>query len=205
LPNYSLLCWLAAPDRSACSGNPLLPTDLADFMVTRELLCVAGALLLGLHCPAALTLQDGMEFPCGKLYIQSNVEDVAIYMMRLIEDIKYSDVVACLKHIPTCCTNSSTIFSIPASAAAAHELYRPRGAVEIGIDHEWASSTVELCQPRRQKQWVDEGGRQAIGSGWLSHSGLPLHGRTETEVVREHEQKKVYRAVLICSKQPDTL
>ena len=172
------------------SGNSLLPTRMEDFMVTRYILGIIAALLLGKHCTFATR--------AGKLYTQSNTEDVAVYMNNLIRSIRHSDIYGHSPHDDTSENVDKLIFRIPTSATEACNSYLGTGGGKTEQSENWAPIVTfkdRGHEPRRQSRWIELGGERAGGAGWLSHSIFPEHGRTETEVVRAYEGKILYRAL----------
>lgn len=187
-----LLNWyIRSGDVGSKEENPLLPTTQDDFMITDELLVFASSLLSGIRS------NDNID-KYGKLYFQSNVEDVAMYVRTKIEGIQ-SPLVYGLEPPAQCCP----VFKTPVSASASLELYTGAGGrSNLPKTLSWctAKDTAECDETRRRQLWRARGGAEAVGKGWLPCSVFPESGRTETEVVREAEGKSVFRAVFICNK-----
>ena len=159
-------------------------------MITTELLVACGELLSKKHNP--------LNFP-GKLYFQSNVEDVAVYVKNLVETLRSKD-----QQSESCGQADNPIFKIPTSVAVALSLYcgcNSGAKIEPEQEATWVESSEKLStlvEARRRRFWEANGGSAAVGAGWLPCSIFPHLGRTETEVVRELEGKSVHRIVFLC-------
>lgn len=193
---------LRSPAKCDGSENPLLPAKADDFMITVKLLLLCGSLLLGQHL-----LRDRSGIPpvppsvlSGKLYFQSNVEDIAVYFRGMIERITFDDI--SLIGIPNCKRagrSTEQLFKLPSSVYEASKLYPVRCLDLPDVTNmDWAGENDANVDPRRRQLWIAGGGAAAIGPGWLPFSILPMHGRTETEVARNLEGKPIYRIVFLC-------
>lgn len=170
-----------------CAENPLLPRNIDEFMISTELIAACASLLAKQKLKTSSQPMSLSSF--GKLYIQTNVEDVAVYVRGLVENFKSREIgIDC---------GFESIFTIPSSIDATYNLYRGRYPYHATQMESWVDTeaSAECLNTRRRQRWFADGGTMAAGHGWLCQSILPKHGRTETEVVREEEGKPVHRIV----------
>ena len=168
-------------------GNMQLP-GLADFMVSPQLLSAAERLLRrgGLGATEG-ELADGESK--GRLYLQSNVEDVAVWMRQEVE--------------------AHTGMRAPTAEVQAG-LGLLRGAGDAGELVAWAGGVDgtdgvgEGVLTVRQQRWLASFAHghssppRARGAGWLAANPLPACAHTETEVACALEGKSVYRVLFEC-------
>ena len=150
-------------------GNRQLP-DTDEFMVGPHLLRRAEALLR----PRATYPPPAP----GLLYVQSNVEDVAVWMRQAVED--------------------HTGLRPPSRAARLLAFSHGQAEAE-GMD--WAARPEpEAALTLRQKRWLDGSPQapRAHGPGWLAGSPLPACAHSETEVMCIAKGKTVYRVLFEC-------
>lgn len=163
-------------------GNSQLP-DLSEFMVGPELLRRAERLLLR---PRRTTTPTPAA--SGLLYLQSNVEDVAVGMRHSVET-------ATGLRAP----QRALRLLIPANGQLAEA---DEGEKEI----EWARPEPNAAlRTLRQQRWLaaNPQAQRAHGPGWLAESPLPACGYSETEVMCRVEGKTVYRVLFECESAPD--
>ena len=173
-PYSQSLLSMSGDGSSSTVGNRQLPTRLEDFMVTRELLEKAARALSGGR-------PDGWERrveACrpGYLYLQSNVEDVAVTVENMVRQMDN--------------------YGVPGGLLVPNH---PEDIPDLWGRHEplqWVendSCNSSAPTSRRQALWVERGGARAQGRGWLSSSPLPCIARTETEVMCARSGKPVHR------------
>lgn len=139
-----------ASEVSAAAGNSQLPAkNSAHFMGKAGFLA---------RCAKALA-------PGGTLFIQSNVEDVAVAMKRSLDG------------------GGAEAGLVPVLAEGED------AATEAAVGEDAAEAV-----PRRREEWVAQGGERAAGPQWLGRSILPRAGRTETEVMYDSKKTRVHRA-----------
>lgn len=133
------------------SGNLQLPTVEAGFMVTQTLVQL---------------IVEVIAASRGSVYIQSNVEDVAVSTRKNIEA------------------------AIEATVGSSWEYL-----VANSLADEIGSQVVDsgVVKTRRQEQWKAQGGELAEGKGWLTCGLFGTRGRTETEATYGLKGKSVYR------------
>jgi hypothetical protein len=141
------------------------------FMVTKKLIEVVSSLMFKTRD------QDRLTSPAARLYIQSNVEDVAVTMKKKIES-----------H----CLSSSRHLSLRHIALQDDTSVEVRGAgsgLLCGVE------LAEEQKTKRQELWEGLGGEKIeFGcEGWLRDSPLPVHCRTETEASYAIIHKPVFR------------
>ncbi|CAJ1952508.1 unnamed protein product [Cylindrotheca closterium] len=134
------------------TGNTQLPSSPRDgFMVTEELLHLVHQ---------ALSKSD------GKLLLQSNCEDVAVYMHDLaIEKVGFQVEAADQSMSETTCAS-----------------------------YGYTSSTPRV--PQRMADWITMGGKRAVGDDWSKAPILHRASATETEVACALNGTPVHRCVL---------
>ena len=149
------------------TGNSQLPRTLEDFMVTERVLELCSELLS----------------PDGVVILQSNVEDVAVYVRQTVENLQ----------------SSSCKLRVVQEVADIPWLW---GYEESPPTLSWVESITRAISDerntapsRRQLAWIEAGGDRAIGHGWLNCNPLPTCARTETEIMCEFEKKCVHRVV----------
>ena len=158
------------------NGNSQLPGDNDAFMVNDRIVRMA--------------VEAMRRRPGGFLYLQSNVEDVAVAMRRRIEVAARGVLVP---HVPA---DDAVDDQHTHHTATAGSTTRP-AAVETA---EAAAETLNLRQ-KRLAEAASCGGSiaecVATGSGWLKHSPMPRRARTETEVAYATDGKPVYRVLFV--------
>jgi hypothetical protein len=133
-------------------GNSQLPSnETSGFMVTSQ--------LLGL-------IHDALHPSDGTLLIQSNCEDVAVFMRQTACD-----------QVGFECVESDT----------------NEGEVETELE---SMSVGMSRIPKRTLDWISMGGERAEGRGWSNAPILPRVGRTETEVACMANGTPVHRCLL---------
>lgn len=136
----------------ATSGNSQLPRSARDgFMVTEELLKLVYQSLSGAN---------------GRLLLQSNCEDVAVYM----RDIASNHVGFCVES-----TDQDVLLSQSKS---------------------FPSMSKPQRVPQRTADWIAMGGERAEGHGWSKAPILHRDGATETEIACALNGTPVHRCVL---------
>lgn len=107
----------------------------------------------------------------GALYMQSNVEDVALWMRRLVE--------------------ANTGLEAPREVSKAH-----LDRLGVGQQDQWASISPNEALSERQKRYFAYGGQmRAAGEGWLKQSPMHPCSHTETEILCNIEEKPVHRII----------
>jgi tRNA G46 methylase TrmB len=134
-------------------GNSQLPSSATEgFMVSEKLLQLVHKTL----APHA-----------GKLLVQSNCEDVAVWMRNTaIQDCHFADIEAATQLLPSTTDDSSVA--------------KPTSPTKRTVD--WMAMTG--------------GDDRAEGAGWSAGPILPRHGRTETEVACMLNGTPVHRCLL---------
>tara|TARA_B110001450_G_C17608001_1_gene475986 strand:- start:83 stop:592 length:510 start_codon:yes stop_codon:yes gene_type:complete len=136
-------------------GNSQLPTKSDGFMVT-------GKLFESIH--------SNLHPTRGRMLLQSNCEDVAVFMRNLAVQTKF-DVINDAKNDVSS---------------------RPRKNNESNI--------VQLSQqqriPQRTANYVAIGGERARGQGWLQNRILPDESVTETEIACVINGTPIHRCLL---------
>ena len=128
-------------------SNSQLPSFDHGFMVTQKL------------------IDNALEFLThgGTLFIQSNVEDVAVKIKRLVEaSVSFTD---------------SAFVRLKDEDNYGHE------------EH----VTKDAAVTQRAVRWAEMGGERAEGEGWLSASPFGLTSRTETEAAYMLDNKRIFR------------
>jgi hypothetical protein len=139
---------------SHVGGNSQLPESPQDgFMVSQNLLSLVHGMLIESR---------------GKLLLQSNCEDVAVWMRK------------------TACNNSN--IDQGGKFVYADEAYAPAWLPDQDI--------VPRI-PQRTADWISMGGERAEGPGWFKDPILPRRGATETEVACLLNGTPVHRCVLV--------
>ena len=144
-----------AGDGGSGDGNTQLPSIDKGFMVSQEL-----ADLVGMATSKAGT---------GRVFVQSNVEDVAMAMSDRIE-------AASKRLVPL--AKDSHGRALPTEAEAKNSAGEP------------------LPPTLRQERWLALGGERPSGPGWLFSSAFPF-ARTETEASYENIGKPLYRKMWV--------
>ena len=140
------------------TGNKQLPDSAEDgnFMVSKNLLQAIQKVL-----------SSSKQQPLGQLLIQSNCEDVAVWMRNM-----------------ACHRCEFDYVTLP------HDLLLQ---LEQATK---ATTTGKARQPQRTRDWIEMGGERASGSGWLRHAILPRSASTETEVACTLNGTPVHRCLL---------
>ena len=171
--------------------NKQLPLSIDSFMVSRELIKWSAVLLLE------------KNYPDSRLYIQSNVEDVAVSINTIIERLKLqdlSDISPCrrlsMPLVDTSKYSGSSIFEhcmcssicFFNACCCLHDDNIQNDSVKgTDVDEPTRGPDLDSCTTstltKRQVKWLDAGGVRAVGQGWLQNSCLPDLGKTETEAM----------------------
>ena len=148
-------------------GNTQLPDSAEDgFMVSKNLLrSIQKVLSISSSSSSSTTKQQQQPF-AGKLLIQSNCEDVAIWMRNM----------AC----NNCDFDYVTV---------------PVGIIDEKQKTMMMTSR-KIRQPQRTIDWIAMGGERASGPGWLQYPILPRSASTETEVACTLNGTPVHRCIL---------
>jgi hypothetical protein len=156
-------------------GNKQLPTDILAFMITGDLISRIASLF-----EESREYFEGGSFVDPLLYVQSNIEDVAVFLRNMISGV---GVVG------------ASCFEVVDSLGDAMHIWGQ------GADYQTAAEVaLSDVPPRRQELWRASGGLPAEGPGWLSKSPLPLHARTETELLYAQDRKSVHRLLFAFKK-----
>ena len=133
-------------------GNAQLPSSALDgFMVSPKLL---------------QSVQKLLTRDRGRLLLQSNCEDVALWMRRTACDVADFEIVSLKQDEESSSPNQ------PQSPAVPERI------------------------PQRTADWIAMGGERAKGKGWYKHPLLPRKGATETEVACLLNGTPVHRTIL---------
>jgi hypothetical protein len=152
--------------------------DEGGFMVTNKLIEIILSLMIKSREQVNhLTVTPTPPSPC--LYVQSNVEDVAVTMKKKIES-----------H----CLSSSTHLSLRHLTVQENDTSVEVRGNEVS-DEINEIELVEEQRTKRQELWEGLGGeRIEFGcEGWLRNSPFPVHCRTETEASYGIIKKPVFR------------
>ena len=220
-------------------GNAQLPRELCDFMVTESIIKLCEKLLAKKcsksapseksYCVSNLSknIKDDVNATIKidrklmkYLIIQTNVEDVAVYLKNIVSQstlynsgkgfkipIDSTDIVDIKKSWECNYYNTENI-DFEGTAAAGNsngnrEILSNVEGVNIGLkaddnNEDVRNSEVEsLALQRRATKWILAGGERATGHGWLASSPLPRVARTETEAMCEHSKKPVHRILFV--------
>jgi hypothetical protein len=143
---------------SSGGGNSQLPTSAHDgFMVTENLFRL---------------VHKALSKTNGRLLLQSNCEDVAVWMRDL----------ACTR----------VAFSSHDDDETTNNKNKPLHLASGGF----LSTGVALRIPQRTADWIAMGGERADGAGWYEHPLLHREGATETEVACALNGTPVHRCLL---------
>lgn len=182
-------------------------------------LLTAGA---GFLASASLAKQlPALLSPTGKVFLQTNTEDVAVAMRHLFEADERLCMVedaacgyspegfaAATHPTPATVAGTNTAVGVGAGgsddAASAREINNAvAGASSVETDgagnaDAGAGGTSAPRRSLRSASWLARGGVSADGAGWLSGNpwGDSCQARTETEVWCEAERFRVYRCAL---------
>lgn len=153
--------------------NSHLPTASAGFLASAS---------LAKQLPSLLS-------PTGKVFLQTNTEDVAVAMRKVFE----ADSRLCVVEGAACGYSADAGAGVGASAGV--------GLIDAdGVD---GDGDEPVRRSLRSSSWVARGGASADGAGWLPGNpwGDSCDARTETEVWCEAERFRVYRCALRLRKQ----
>ena len=161
---------------SMSAGNQQLPKSMEEFMVTKELVEELVSLLVMKTTP-----------PCSGVMLQSNVEDVALFMEKIFRDSPHFNTTAGLRDLR---------FPVEAERCW-NVIWR---SSETSGDSDAPMEWFALTRPvdcLRQQRWVELGGRRVSGPPWLPRNPLRSSVRTETEAAYELEGRPVFRTVFV--------
>eukprot|EP00607_Mallomonas_marina_P010821 CAMPEP_0182421666 /NCGR_PEP_ID=MMETSP1167-20130531/7111_1 /TAXON_ID=2988 /ORGANISM="Mallomonas Sp, Strain CCMP3275" /LENGTH=713 /DNA_ID=CAMNT_0024599015 /DNA_START=674 /DNA_END=2815 /DNA_ORIENTATION=+ len=188
-------------NKEDCRGNSQLPEDLEDFMVTRSLLEKTLQLLqpkdnadLSKSCKIddrKTEQSDLYKQVSGCLYLQSNVEDVAVTMRDVLLEVIHSRGYSV--SLPS---SSRDIPWLPGWEDFRSDSKQAREEEALWVSSEEIKTEGQTLS-RRQRVWRAAGGTRAVGEGWLVRSPLPVYARTETEIMCQLNQKDVHRILYI--------
>lgn len=131
------------------------------------------------------------------IYLQSNVEDVAVTMKMMFENVLQEEYNATLNVVDDKDLCVSYLKPWENFAGANTKSNDTNILAESHssrmIISEVGSPKAEVNTPRRQLDWAKAGGALAIGKGWLAASPMPFAARTETEAAYAVANKPIYR------------
>ena len=173
------------------SQLPALDSEDSGFMVSRELIQIAiKSLSLG-----------------GVIYVQSNVEDVAVTIKNRVEE-HISTVVRIVDHTTSLeDSKSMSVFESGKGFVHLKSKLEPKPPPITSKPPETTTDSVpqvDKDMSQRQAIWRDMHGERATGPQWLVRS--PFHeskrflGETETEAAYRLDRKPVFRAMWAKSK-----
>eukprot|EP00750_Incisomonas_marina_P013931 INCI1757.1.p1 GENE.INCI1757.1~~INCI1757.1.p1 ORF type:complete len:710 (+),score=91.15 INCI1757.1:220-2349(+) len=162
-------------------GNSQLPADDHAFMVNAKLVDQA--------------VSSMRRRPGGFLFLQSNVEDVAVAMRKRVEAVAGRFLRA---------VDSNELHDQKYRADETHTLRaHARSGSNSFIEDDAGAESSLSPEPRTLRQQrlasLPAGQRSAVGPGWLHCNPLPRCARTETEAVCELDSKPVYRVLFVSS------
>lgn len=177
-------------------GNSQLPESIDDFMATPQL-----------FRKCALLFERQLDSPIlGFLYLQSNVEDVALTMKTFVDFLS-------LKDIEDISVTPFSELNYPWERDqkgkfrwienSGHSITPTEllslWTINANDTEEWATiETATNNHSKRQEIWLSLGAQHSfrtVGNGWWKGSPLPSKARTETEAVCSYQQKPIHRIV----------
>jgi len=159
-------------------GNSQLPTSALDgFMVSPELLRIAHAVLSNHHRPHNDGNDCNKGVSGGKLLLQSNCEDVAVWMQKTALEEGFE------------CVPVPNVFRVKEAA----QLDNDNDDIDSS---ETRAKDVTRNLPQRTQHWIAMGGERACGEYWSSVPWLPRKASTETEVACRLNETPIHRCLL---------